>query len=126
MSEAKHTPGPRWQDSTVTYDFEETAWVIYVPDSRQTVSASDARPIVDTVQTLPDLLQQRNELLAAAKQVELWWLDHGQYQLQGAPACIFGIRATIASMVLSELFEQAVPGVAVVEAAKQESEADDE
>lgn len=36
------------------------------------------------------------DLLTAAKYVETWWLEQGMRESNGAPACIFAIRAAIA------------------------------
>jgi len=69
MSEAKaeHTPGPRWADATVRYDFVESEWVAYIPEKLKSVSSLNAKAVGDLVRFAPDLLRQRDELLEAAK-----------------------------------------------------------
>lgn len=36
------------------------------------------------------------ELIESSREVERWWLEEGMHKFEGAPACIFNLRAAIA------------------------------
>lgn len=46
-------------------------------------------------------------LLEAARQVERWWLDEGMKAFDGAPACIFNLRAALSQPVAAPQAEMA-------------------
>jgi hypothetical protein len=83
---APRSPAPTFTST------QETTLVINIDIKPEDIEAATA------IEDATDILTRRNAvLMAALRDVETWWLSEGMKNADGAPACIFSVRAALAS-----------------------------
>lgn len=92
MSAGKHAAGP-WHVGGIL----GRRPIIYAADGYAVADAMTHHGShVDQADANARLIAAAPDLLAAAKNIEQWWLDIGMSEFGGAPHAIFAIRAAIA------------------------------